>query len=123
MKLQFLAVVAALLFASTSFAYQNTAWIPQWNSNALTSLQSNVGALSESNPVWYSWNADGSIAKEWNAENSTWRAAMTGTLLIPTIQNVVNNSFDGNTAATVLATSTSRDAHASAITQLVINNA
>src|SRR5437764_14589947 len=113
--------VMLLLSAGSSFAYKESVWVPPWNAEALKAIQSNVGALSESNPVWYSWNADGSIAKEWNAENSTWRAAMTGTLLIPTIQNVVNSSFDGNTAATVLATSASRDAHASAITQLVIN--
>jgi spore germination protein YaaH len=116
-------VLAAVLFASTASAYQNSAWIPPWNGNALTSLQSNVGILSESNPVWYSWNADGSIAKVWNAENPTWRAAMTGTQLIPTVQNVVNNNFDGNVAANVLATAESREAHASAIAQLAVSNA
>ena len=55
----------------------------------------------------YVWNADGSIAKVWNAENPTWRAAMTGTELIPTIQNVVSGSFDGATAAKILGNTTS----------------
>jgi len=118
------AVAAMLLaFASTSFAYRNSAWIPPWNTSARTSLQSNLGALDEANPVWYSWNADGTMAKGWNAENSTWRAAMTGALLIPTVQNVVNRSFDGALAATVLGTAQSREAHAEAIAQLAITNA
>jgi len=114
----------ALFLATSSFAaYKETAWIPPWNAEALKSIQLNAGALTESNPVWYSWNADGTILKNWNAENATWRAAMTGTLLIPTIQNVVNDSFDGSVAATVLATPASREASASEIAALVNNQA
>lgn len=120
-------IAAAAFFlltaASTSFAYRNAAWIPPWDGNALTSMQMNAGALNESNPVWYSWNADGTIAKNWNAENNTWRAAMTGTIVVPTVQNVVNKKFDGAVAATVLATPASRETHASAIAQLAITNA
>jgi spore germination protein YaaH len=48
---------------------------------------------------------------------------MTGSQLIPTIQNVVNHSFDGDAAASVLGTAQSREAHASAIAQLVITKA
>jgi spore germination protein YaaH len=107
---------------SPAFAFRNAAWIPPWDANALTSIQMNAGSLQESNPVWYSMNADGSIAKNWNAENATWRAAMTGTTLIPTIQNVVNHSFDANVVAALLATTASRDAHATAITTLVTSN-
>jgi spore germination protein YaaH len=117
------AAVAAfvLISASSAFAYKQSAWIPPWNAEALKSIQLNAGALSESNPVWYSWNANGTILKNWNAENPTWRAAMTGTLLLPTIQNVVNDSFDGAAAATVLATPASREASASEIAALVNN--
>lgn len=118
--MRILAAVAILFsVAVPSFAYRQSAWIPPWNAAALTSMQSNVGALSESNPVWYSWNPDGTLFKNWNAENDTWRAAMTGTLLMPTVQNVVNGSFNGNVAATVLATDTSRETAASEIAQLV----
>src|SRR5437764_13835498 len=94
--------VMLLLSAGSSFAYKESVWVPPWNAEALKAIQSNAGALSESNPVWYSWNTDGSIARNWNAEDPTWRAAMTGTLLIPTIQNVVDNSFNGSVAATIL---------------------
>jgi spore germination protein len=120
-----IAAIAALLFsfAASSFAYQESAWIPPWNADALKSLQSNLGALSETNPVWYSWNADGTPLKNWNAENATWRSSMTGTLFIPSVQNIINGSFDGNTAAIVFATPTSRETAAAAISQLAIAQA
>jgi len=65
-------IVAAFTIAVPSFAgYRISAWIPPWDANALTSMQSNVGTVNESNPVWYSWNADTTIATNWNAENSS----------------------------------------------------
>ena len=117
--------IAAVLFtlAAQSFAaYKTSVWIPPWDANALTSIQANAGSITESNPVWYSWNADASIAKNWNAENPTWRSSMGGAL-IPTIQNVVSGSFNADAAAAMLANSTTREAHASAIATLVIANA
>jgi spore germination protein YaaH len=117
------ATAFALTIATQAFAYRITAWIPPWDQGALTSIQMNAGAVDEANPVWYSWNADGTIAKNWNAENNTWRAAMTGATLIPTIQNVVNKSFSATAVETMLATPASREAHAAAIFQLVASNA
>jgi len=115
------AAVLALFVAPPAFAYRISAWIPPWDQGALASIQSHN--VDESNPVWYSWNADGSIAKNWNAENGTWRAAMTGSALLPTIQNVVNKSFDAAAVQTMLATAPSREAHAEAVFQLVVGNA
>lgn len=119
----FVAAAAALLVATQAFAYRISVWIPPWNQDALTSIQMNASAVSESNPVWYGWNADGTIAKNWNAENATWRAAMTGSTLMPTIQNVVSGSFSATAVATMLATPDAREAHAAAIVQLVTSNA
>jgi len=48
---------------------------------------------------------------------------MTGSALIPTIQNVVNKSFSATAVETMLATPASREAHAAAIFQLVTSNA
>lgn len=123
MRIRVAAVAAVLLsLAAQSFAgYKVSVWIPPWNTSALTSIQLNGGAITESNPVWYSWNADYSIAKEWNAENSTWRSSMSG-LLIPTVQNAVNGSFDATASAAMLASATTREFHATALTQLAINN-
>jgi spore germination protein YaaH len=117
-------VASLFIFASASqAAFRNSVWIAPWIADALPAIQKNAGAMQESNPVWYVWNADGSIAKVWNSENPTWRAAMTGTELLPTIQNVVSGSFDGATAAKVLGNATSRDAHVNAIVSLVATNA
>jgi spore germination protein YaaH len=120
-----IAAIAALLFsfAASIFAYQESAWIPPWNADALKSLQSNVGTLSETNPVWYSWNADGTPLKNWNAENASWRSSMTGALLIPSVQNIINGSFDGGAVAAVLASPASRESTAEAISQLAIAQA
>jgi len=100
-----------ILFANTSqAAFRNAAWIAPWRADALTALQTGA-TLAEANPVWYEWNADGTIAKVWNSENPTWRAAMSGMSIVPTIQElngnmlalnadpivslVVTNAFDG----------------------------
>jgi spore germination protein YaaH len=113
-----------LMVAGTSqAAFRNSVWIAPWIAEGLPALQHNADAMQESNPVWYTWNADGTIAKAWNAENGTWRAAMTGTAILPTIQNVVGGSFDGTTAATILGNSVTRDAQVNAIAQLVSMNA
>jgi len=90
-RILFLAATV-LLFANTSqAAFRNAAWIAPWRADALTALQQRGGALAEANPVWYEWNADGTIAKVWNAENPTWRAAMSGLSIVPTIQELNGN--------------------------------
>ena len=115
--------IAGLLVAAHSYAYRIAAWIPPWDANALASAQLHAGALAESNPVWYSWNADATLAPNWNADNPAWRAAMSGTQLVPTIQNVVNHAFDGTAAAAMLASPAARDAHAEAVAQLAVSQA
>ncbi|MEO6260289.1 MAG: glycosyl hydrolase family 18 protein [Thermoanaerobaculia bacterium] len=122
-RLSIVVAVIALALTSDALAYRNAVWIPPWDGNALDSVQRNASAITEANPVWYSWNADATIAKNWNSENNTWRAAMTGSQLVPTIQNVVNKSFDGGVAATMLASAAGREKHAAAVAQLAILNA
>ena len=106
----------------SAFAYRNSAWVPTWG-GGVTSIQTNAGAIQESNPVWYALNADGSIALKSGAENPTALAAMVGTQIIPTIQNTVNSSFNASVAAQVIGTPDARDAHAAAIVQLVVSKA
>ena len=117
------ALLLMLSLARTSFAWRNAMWIAPWDAASLSSIQTNAGALNESNPVWYEWKSDATLVAGWNAENPTWRAAMTGTLLMPTIQNLVNNSFDAAAVTTMLSSATTRDAHAEAIAQLVVTKA
>lgn len=118
-------VAAALLaFASMPILASNiSVWVAPWDANALTSLQTNAGAMTESNPVWYSIDERGAIVTNWNAENATWRAAMTATSIVPTLQNVVSGSFRGDLMASLLASATYREQHAEAIRQLAVNDA
>src|SRR5204863_3658101 len=98
-----------------------SSWIPTWDPNALTSTQLHAGSMTESNPVWYGINADGTISKNSSvAEDPTWLAAMAGTQIYPTLQNRVNGSFNASVAATVIDAA-HRDGHAENIRQLVVN--
>lgn len=86
-------------------------------------MQQHAGSIDESNPVWYNLASDGSIVRNWNAESATWRAAMSGTELLPTIQNFVDGRFNGSLVASIVDNPVSREAHAEAITQLVVAQA
>lgn len=119
-------LVLILLLAVTAMpahAYRMSIWVPPWDNRALTTMQTNAGKLTETNPVWYVLGADGSIVKVSNAENPSLRAALTGTEILPTIQNVVNGRFDGPATAAILATADARERHAEAIVQLVVTSA
>lgn len=117
----FAAAVLSLLTASSSFAWTNAAWIAPWDPNSLTSLRSNASAIAESNPVWYEWSSSNMPVKAWNAENPTWRAAMAGTKIVPTIQNTISGSgFNSAAATTMLSDATLREAHVTAIVDLVL---
>jgi spore germination protein YaaH len=123
MRRHALAVFTFLAAASPAFAYQYAMWIPGWGSAQLNSIQLNAGSLTESNPVWYGWNSDGTLRKKTNAEDPTWRAAMTGTLIIPTVQNTTANGFDKAAVSTMLSSAANREAHANLIVQLVVAQA
>jgi spore germination protein YaaH len=123
MSLRRLAVALLFVFsasASTLFAgYRMSSWIVAHDTDSLVSTQVNASRLTESNPVWYQIQSDGAIARISNAENPTWRAAMTGTEIIPTIQNIVNGSFDKAIAVSVISTAEKREIHAEHIRNLV----
>src|SRR6266508_4623186 len=110
---------AVVVTASPVLAYRIAAWIPGWDPNALTSTQTHAGLMSESNPTWYQLNSDGSLAKKTAAEDPTWRAAMTGTELMPTLQNTTASGWNQSAALNVLSTAANRENHAEAIRQLV----
>ena len=94
--------IAVLFFAAAPLLaqYRITSWIPTWDPNALTSTQLHAGAMSESNPVWYGINSDGTLSRNSTvSEDPTWLAAMTGTQILPTVQNRVNGSFNASVSA------------------------
>src|SRR5688572_12294040 len=124
MSLRRVATGLFVFFAAISplFAgYRISSWIPGWGPENLASTQENASRMSESNPTWYRFNADGTLAKKAAAEDPTWRAAMTGTELLPAIQNTTSSGFDQALAVSVLSTAASRETHAQQILQLVLN--
>lgn len=121
--IRFIPLAAMLVFAVPAHAWRMSAWIPSWDANAVTIMQTNAGRIDESNPGWYSLDASGAIVKNYKAEDPTMRAALTGTLLLPTVKNTVNGTFNGTVIATMLSTASGRAAHADALTSLVVANA
>jgi GH18 family chitinase len=113
-------VVLFLAGTSPAFAYRMCSWMPLYASGGLESTQLNASRLTESNPVWYEFRSDGTIVPMAGAEDATWRAAMTGTEILPTVQNLVNGGFDKNVAVQVLSTAATREAHAESIFQIVM---
>lgn len=116
-------VFAALLIAAPAFAYRTAAWIPSWDTAAVESMRLHGGKLSESNPVWYALDSSGAIVPMWNAEDVNLVAALSGTAIIPTLQNAVNGRFDAALVRTLIASPESRERHAEAITRLVVQKA
>lgn len=118
------AVLLTMLAASTLFAYRLSVWIPPYSAGALTTIQLHGGQINESNPVWYNINSDGTLVKSHaNAESPTWRAAMVGSEIVPTIQNVFNGAFNGTATANMLANAGTRARHEDSIVQTVMQNA
>jgi len=115
--------VTLLLVAIPSWAYRMSAWIPSWDGQAVTSMQLNAGKLDESNPEWYSLTADGGVRKLENSEAPDLLAALSGTEVIPMIQNFIDGAHDGRLVETVIASPELRARHAEALTQLVVQNA
>ena len=117
-------VLASLfLLASPAYAVRMSAWVPAWDSNAIPIMGQHAGDLDESNPGWYTAGADGSVLKNGDAEDPRLRAALSGTLLVPTIKNYVNDGFDGEMMAVIVNSPSLREKHAEAIAQLVRQNA
>lgn len=119
-RIHLFALAIATILPLPVQAYRMASWIAPWDSRSLSSIQMYGGSLSESNPVWYTLDASGRITPVWNAENETWRAAMSGTDIIPTIQNVVNGGFNDGVVRSLISTAAAREAHAEAITRLVV---
>ena len=117
--------VAAVVFAfaAPAHAYRMSIWVPAWDTKALASMQTNGGKVDETNPTWYQIATDGTFTKSYNAESADFRAAFTGTDIIPTIQNYLGGKWDRATLGAILASSDLREKHAEALTQLVVQQA
>ncbi|MBW3564790.1 MAG: hypothetical protein KY459_08695 [Acidobacteria bacterium] len=123
MRHRALVALFALFTTLPAFAFELSGWIPAWDKAALESLQLHGAILDESNPVWYTLEADGSIDKVWNAENPSWRAAMSGSRLLPTIQNYGNGGFDDERVTRIISDPVLRARHIEDLVVLVVQNA
>jgi spore germination protein YaaH len=112
--------VVLSLFAIPAHAYRMSAWVPSWDSSAPTILGVHSRDLDETNPGWLYANADGTVRI--TGEDARLRAALAGTLLMPTLKNYVNGSFDGAMMTAILNSDALREKHADAIAQLVVQN-
>src|SRR5687768_7353479 len=121
MRSRFLfSVVALFAFAAPGYAYRMSAWVPSWDPNAVTVMQTQAGNLQETNPGWYTIAADGSVTNNYKAEDATMRAALSGTMLVPTIKNYIGGKFDGALVAAIVNDPVRREAHAEELAQLVV---
>lgn len=123
MRKSFLLCVALLALSAPAYAVRVSAWIPAWDANAVTIMGTHARDVDESNPGWFTAMSDGTIAASSGGESANLRAALTGTLLVPTIKNYVNGSFDGAMIATIANDPARRESHAEAIRQLVVTRA
>lgn len=110
-----------LAFAVPGHAYRMSVWVPSWDPAAVSTMQMQAGNITETNPGWYTVAAGGAITKNYKAEDPTMRAALTGTQLVPTIKNYVNGKFDGALVASIVGDPATREQHAEALTQLVVD--
>lgn len=106
-------LIVALLVAATANAgpYRFSTWIVPFDSHSLRSIEMHAGKLSESNPVWLMPKDDGSVAVDPAADDPTWRAAMIGTRIVPTIQNDTMGKMGIMMVQTIIETPALRDRH------------
>jgi spore germination protein YaaH len=117
-----IALAAALLVATTAnAAYRISVWLPPWLSSAQSRTTQHAGIMTESNPVYYTVNLDGTIKVNWNAETAAWTTAMSGTEVIPTFQNYTSNGWDAAVVVNYIIHPSHRDAYTTNITNLVVS--
>jgi hypothetical protein len=120
MRISIVLSLALCLLAFPAHAYRMSAWVPSWDSNAPAIMGVHARDLDESNPGWLYANADGTV--KISGVDARLRSALTGTLLMPTIKNYVNGSFDGAMVAAIVNSDSLREKHADAIAQVVVQN-
>ncbi|HJQ37743.1 MAG TPA: glycosyl hydrolase family 18 protein [Thermoanaerobaculia bacterium] len=113
-------VVLMFAVASPAYAYRMSAWVPSWDSSAPAIMGIHARDLHETNPGWMYANPDGTVRL--SGETAQLRSALAGTLLMPTIKNYANGSFDGAMVTTIVNSDTLRAQHADAIVQAVVQN-
>lgn len=113
----------SMVFSSTVQAKEVTVWYPGWGNNGISdydSLKNNASTVNEVNPFWYKLDVDGTIKPyEWAGEQRLIDLANQNNIRI---RPLISNEFDPDRVHKVLATYSTREQHAQAITDLVVQN-
>lgn len=108
-----------ILFLLTGCAYRTAVWVTPTEASA-AAVTTNLGSLTEVNPVWYSLDANGAIVPKRNAEDPALRETIAARRLVPTIQNFVNGGFDAAVLCRVICEPDARRQHVDALMDLVM---
>ena len=108
--------------AEASPAYKVSVWYPGWGTAGTPDHQSvseNAATIDKVSPYWYALKPDGSVARyEWAEDPRLLSVArQNGIPIMP----LVTNEFDPVRASRMLATKSSRSAHARDLTNLVLS--
>jgi spore germination protein len=116
-------LIAAFLVAASADAgpYRFSTWVVPFDSASLRSIEMHGGKVNEINPVWLMPADDGSVKIDAAADDPTWRAAMVGARVIPTIQNDTMGKMGVMMVQTILETPALRDRHIDDLVTLVVN--
>ena len=127
----FLAIITPLVFFSPKAAYasipkKTVGYLVYWNKTAgLQTIDNNVSVFSEISPWAYTASASGDVVVDpsggSNITDSTTRShlASLNLIVVPTIHNLINGSWDGTTIHNILSDSQIRAHHIDSIVNMI----
>lgn len=102
--------------------YKVSVWYPGWGTAGTPDYQSisnNASTIDKISPYWYKLKSDGSVAPyEWAGDRKLLSLAQEKH--IP-VMPLISNEFDPERVSKMLASESSRDAHARELTSLVVS--
>lgn len=112
----------SLAGAEAAPRYKVNVWYPGWGTPGASEyelLSSNIATVDKISPYWYALKPDGSVAAyEWAEDPKLMSLARDNA---KAVMPLVTNEFDPERVHQILATESSRDAHARELTSLVVS--
>lgn len=113
-------VAAVLVFGEQAWAYRMTAWVVTWDPASAESMRRYGSSIEETNPVWFVLSEAGEIVPRPEADDYRFRAALSGTHVVPTLQNNIDGVWRGDVVAAIVEDPVRRAQHVTEIVDLVI---
>lgn len=107
-------VAGSAFLAPSGRSYTVAVWVAPYDPESTASAAAHAGEMDIVSPIWYQARSDGTISAHPHASDNSWRAAVSGALLIPTIESGGERAF--------LDTPEGREAQANRVVQLVLDN-